>query len=525
MASSSAFKDLTGYFIYVLLTATIGPLLFGYHLAELNAPQDVITCEKKSISAVLITRIASSFHSEAAIDGLPQCIRMNSTQFGLVSSFFTLGGLIGALGAGPVSAKFGRLRTMQYNTVSFIVGGIIEALAPNVAAMVVGRTISGLGAGASVVVVPIFISETAPPNQKGFFGAFTQVMINVGILVAQVLGFFLSKGSLWRIILAAAGAIGLIQTIGLVLGGSESPKWMAENGKRSNAKRALRKLRGHSVDIDEEVKGWGTNEDEEENEDEEQALLAGRDRPSNSQTEHEAPHSVHEAASMTKTATKSAPKEVLGVISVLRDPQARPAIIAVTSVMVAQQLCGINSIVMYGVSLLADLLASNSALLNILVAVLNIIVTTASAPLVDKVGRKTCLLISIAGMGTNSILLAVGILKHIPALSAIAVLLFVSSFGIGLGPVPFILSSELVGPEAVGATQSWALAANWIATFVVAQFFPLLSEKLGKGKVYFLFAGMAVLFGGFTAWWVPETKGKASADEVWGRVKPEEREE
>ena len=180
---------------------------------------------------------------------------------------------------------------------------------------------------------------------------------------------------------------------------------------------------------------------------------------------------------------------------------------------------------MYGVSLLADLLASNSALLNILVAVLNIIVTTASAPLVDKIGRKPCLLISIAGMGTNSVLLAIGIIYHIPALSAIAVLLFVSSFGIGLGPVPFILSSELVGPEAVGATQSWALAANWIATFVVAQFFPLLSEKLGKGEVYFLFAGMAVVFGAFTAWYVPETRGKKNADEVWGRVKVQERED
>jgi len=344
MASSSAFKDLTGYFVYLLLTATIGPLLFGYHLAELNAPQDVITCEKKAIGASLIARIASSFHAEAAVDGLPQCIRMNATQFGLVSSFFTLGGLIGALASGPVSAKFGRLRTMQYNTIFFIAGGILEALAPNIGAMVVGRTISGLGAGASVVVVPIFISETAPPAQKGFFGAFTQVMINVGILIAQVLGFFLSKGSLWRIILAAAAAIGLIQTIGLVLGGSESPKWMAEHGKPSIAKRTLRKLRGESIDIEEEVKGWGTNEDEGDAEDEEQALLSGHDRPSTSQEEppHTARETAHEAASMAKSASKSAPKEALGVISVLRDPQARPAIIAVSSVMVAQQLCGIN---------------------------------------------------------------------------------------------------------------------------------------------------------------------------------------
>ena len=83
--------------------------------------------------------------------------------------------------------------------------------------------------------------------------------------------------------------------------------------------------------------------------------------------------------------------------------------------------------------------------------------------------------------------------------------------------MPFILANELVGPEAVGATQSWALAANWIATFLVSQFFPVVNEALGRGKVYFVFAGVAVLAGGFVAWWVPETRGKSGADEVWGR--------
>jgi len=193
--------------------------------------------------------------------------------------------------------------------------------------------------------------------------------------------------------------------------------------------------------------------------------------------------------------------------------------------MIAQQLAGINSIVMYGVSLLSDLLAANSGLLNVGVAALNVIITFSAAPLTDKLGRKPCLLLSITGMGTSSVLLAVGIMRSIPILSVIAVVSFVASFGLGLGPVPFILSSELVGAEAVGATQSWALAANWIATFVVAQFFPLLNEKLGKGQVYFIFAGFALIFGVFTALWVPETKGKSDADEVWGRKKSQARED
>lgn len=523
-SNTSIFKDLTPRFLFVLFISTIGPLLFGYHLAELNAPQNVITCVRKSLGATAWMQLSSTFKSKPQDGVLPPCIPMNPTQFGLVSSFFTLGGLVGALAAGSVSASQGRLRAMMYNTVFYVIGAAVEALAPNIWTMIVGRTISGLGAGASLVVVPIWISETAPPEQKGFWGAGTQIATNCGILIAQVLGYFLSREGLWRYILGAGGVIALVQLIGLVLGGQESPKWLAENGMASEAKRALRRLRGHTADIEEEVLHWGTSNIASDGDEEEQALMA-TDDGDNTKQQGVGSEGVRGEIHRVKSASKEAGKEALSVFSVLSDRNSRPAIIAVMGVMLAQQLCGINSIVMYGVSLLADLLKSNSALLNILVAVLNIVVTTAAAPLPDKIGRKKCLLISIAGMGTNSILLAVGIIKHIPLLSAIAVLLFVASFGIGLGPVPFILSSELVGPEAVGATQSWALAANWVSTFAVAQFFPLLSETLGKGQVYFLFAGFALFFGLFVAWWVPETMGKGSADEVWGRGKVVARED
>lgn len=171
---------------------------------------------------------------------------------------------------------------------------------------------------------------------------------------------------------------------------------------------------------------------------------------------------------------------------------------------------------MYGVSLLSTLLAANSALLNLFVSAVNIVVTAGCAPLIERLGRKTCLISSIAGMGVSALLLGVSIIREIPILSAIAVVTFVAAFGLGLGPVPFILASELVGPEAVGATQGWALAANWIATFVVAQFFPILNDKLG-GSVFFIFTVLAVVSGTFVATCVPETKGKKDADEVWGR--------
>lgn len=204
------------------------------------------------------------------------------------------------------------------------------------------------------------------------------------------------------------------------------------------------------------------------------------------------------------------------MLTVLTHPRYRRATLTVMTIMTAQQLCGINSIVMYGVSLLSDLLSSSSGTLNVVVACVNLLLTALFAPLVDKLGRKICLCASALGMAVSSLLLAVAIGRGISVLSGVSVLLFVASFAFGVGPVPFILSSELTGPEAVGSTQSWALASNWLATFVVAQFFPVVNQALGKGRVYWIFAVAGVLTAAFVYFMVPETKGKRDADEVWG---------
>ncbi|KAI9680682.1 MAG: hypothetical protein M1817_004122 [Caeruleum heppii] len=486
----SVLHNITPYLIFLVGVTTIGPLQFGFHLAELNAPRAVITCEKKTAQA-------------SAISGLPQCIPMSTAVFSFVSSIYTLGGLLGALLAGPCSSRYGRLLTMRFTTLFFVFGPLAEALAPNVATMSIGRFLSGVGAGAAIVVVPMYISEIAPPARKGALGSLTQIMINLGIVITQTLGYYFSRDQLWRVILAVGGGIGLVQFLGLI-GVAESPQWMAAHGMVAGARKTLQRVRGRGLDIDAEVKGWGIDENGIESQEEEEALLHAS----------ESTPGLNVASGAFTTPSKDS---TIGVMGVLRDPYYRDAIIAVIGVMLAQQLCGINSIIMYSVDLLSTLLPTAATLIAVIVSAINLVTTLLCAPLVDKLGRKYCLLLSIAGMGLNSLLLALSILLHIPALSVITILLFVTSFAIGLGPVPFILASELVGQEAVGATQSWALAANWIATFLVAQFFPVLNDRLGEGKVYFLFAMLALGFFGFVAYWVPETKGKRNADEVWGR--------
>ena len=219
--------------------------------------------------------------------------------------------------------------------------------------------------------------------------------------------------------------------------------------------------------------------------DEEQALLQNENRGQSNPS----------ASSTTKDVSKS----TVGILSVLAHPRHNRGVFAVMVLMAAQQLCGINSIIVYGVSLLSTLLTTSSKLLNVLVAVVNLAVTIAFSPLIDRLGRKICLIASVAGMGLSSLLLALGIAYGVNLLSAIMVITFVAFFGLGLGPIPFILSSELVSPEAQGAAQSWALAASWITTFLVTQFFPLINEQLGKGRVYYIFFGFAMATAAFVS--------------------------
>ncbi|KAI3326375.1 general substrate transporter [Xylariaceae sp. AK1471] len=514
-------RDISPFLLLLVIISTLGPLQFGFHLAELNAPQDVISCriQKSSVSSrlsgVFLAWMPPSSSNRAvtttiASSTLPGCIPMNDAQFAVVSSMFTLGGLIGALGSGPISSARGRLFTMRLTGLFFVAGSIILTLGVSIAMMSIGRIISGVGAGAATVIVPIYISEVAPPRERGTFGAMTQVSINVGILGTQTLGYFLSYESTWRWIFTVGIIIAAVQVLGLLIV-PESPAWLATNRNVSQAKRTLQRIRGKHCDIEEETAFWDSDVSLPEEEallDESFATLADP--------------SPRRVSTSSKASSKS--NTHLGFFEVVRDPQYRPALVAAVGVMCAQQLCGINSIIMYSVSLLKDLLPMSSALLTIIISAINLVTTIACSPLPDKLGRKTCLLLSIFGQGTSALALALSIVFEAKILSAVAVLFFVAFFAVGLGPVPFILASEMVGPEAVGAVQSCCLGANYIATFLVAQFFPIVNLALndrfgGAGWVYFIFTGLAILCGLFVFWRVPETNGKKDADEVWGRTR------
>jgi MFS family permease len=241
---------------------------------------------------------------------------MTSVTIGMVSSIYTIGGLIGALPAGMITAKYGRVLPMRINTLIATIGSAAEAFAPSIPVLAAGRFISGIAAGSSTVIVPLYISEISPPNQRGFFGAFTQISTNFGIFVTQLIGYFLSHGQYWRIILASAGFIALAQLVALSFA-VESPIWAAENGMKPQAKEILRRLRGEDYDLREEVSSMRGSSDQ--GRDEEQTLLS----------------SGNDSGEQYKGKTQS-----VGFFEILTKKDYLPAVVAVIATMMAQQLCG-----------------------------------------------------------------------------------------------------------------------------------------------------------------------------------------
>ncbi|KAJ6258945.1 hypothetical protein Dda_5840 [Drechslerella dactyloides] len=477
-------KDITPFLLFNILIISLGSLLFGYHIAELNAPEDVISCRKNGVSLDLSLR---------------PCIPMSPQTYGFVTSIFSVGGLGGAITAGSVADKYGRKRAALFYSAGFIIGPIFMAFASDVTTLSIGRLISGLSAGSSVVIAPLYIHNVAPAEFAGLFGASTQVIVNFGIIVAQLLGLFLSNIPFWRLILAIGGFIGLAQAI-LLPFCVESPKWLASVGKTGLARRSLAKLRGRN-DVDDEITVYsaiGVDDD---------------DDPFS----HEDEGTVSQRLLDSPTAEATIHKKVT-LYEFLTDPARRRQLTAIVGIMLAQQFMGINAIIMYGVGILKVIIPSGATLINVCVSLLNLLVTAGAARYIDQVGRKSLLLASIAGMGVFSALLGIGIIFKIQVLSGVATLLFVASFAIGLGPLPFMIASELVEHDAVGAAQSIGLTTNWLATFAVAAGFPTLREVVGDGEVFFIFAALGIVFFWFVLQAIPETKGR-TVDEVWGHTR------
>jgi Sugar (and other) transporter len=210
--------------------------------AELNTPGSVLTCPTTKKALIDLPK------------WLPGCILKNDSEYGFVTSVYSLGGLAGSFFAARLAERFGRRGAALGNCIGFVLGPIIMSLSTNFGTLALGRTVSGLSSGVAMVLVPLYLNEIAPKTLRGAFGVICQVFVVIGIALAQLLSLFWSTIPYWRGILLFGGMVGAGQFV-LLLFACESPKWIAlQYGGQGHAQVILRKIRGENSD--DEVREW-----------------------------------------------------------------------------------------------------------------------------------------------------------------------------------------------------------------------------------------------------------------------------
>ena len=529
---------LTQQLIFSVSIICLGSLQFGYHMAELNSPELVLSCKQSKPGPVPYDE------SFFGIRGYRQCIPMTPDQIGLVTSIFSIGGLIGSFYVGFLADKYGRKLASYLHCVLYILGSLLNGLSNTYLSLLVGRFICGLGAGMALVITSIYINEVAPSNAKGLLGSMNQVSINVGILFTQLLSLKWSNDNDWRWLLITAAVIAGINVVVLFVYVHESPLWLVSQGREGNAFTVLHKLRGGSYsDVTQEVNSWklGVNNNGEESNsvfddgdlesnnrantisgnDNEQNINGNDDNGNNKNNNN---NNLDETDANGTAATNDAEhvfaqhrskNTTVTLKEYITLPEFRNSRIASTGILILQQFDGINSIIFYGVSVLVAIFPNHSIVINCLISLVNVVVTFGSAQLVDRLGRVPLLLISVSFLGLATILMGFGIIWTNEYLSIIGTFTYITFFAIGLGPIPFLLVGEVTQPQAKASAQSFGTSLNWIATFIVGYLFPVLLHAIG-GYVYFIFTLMCWFSIWFIKNYVPETKGKHTYSEVWG---------
>jgi sugar porter (SP) family MFS transporter len=409
---------------------------------------------------------------------LRTAFHLSSLMEGVVTSTALAGAACGAAVAGGLADRFGRRPLLLLTAVIFVVGAIASALAVSLAMLLAGRVLVGIGIGGASMLTPLYLAEIAPARERGALVSLNQLAVASGILVSYLIGYALAADGAWRWMLGLGGVPGVVLAVGMVFL-PETPRWLAGHGHPDKARAALRQLRGPGADIEAE---------------------AGQLR-----------------SDLTST-TQALPENRLGHAA-----RRLPLIVGI-GLAVFQQVTGINTVIYFApVIFQASGLSSASAaiLATAGIGVVNVVMTLLAIRLVDRVGRRALLLCGLAGMGISLCVLAVGfLLGKGPALgwlTAASLTAYVGSFAIGLGPVFWLLISEIF-PLAIRARgMSAATIANWIANLVVALTFLDLVDLLGRPGVFFLYAAMT--FGAllFSRSLVPETKGLSleAIDALW----------
>jgi SP family galactose:H+ symporter-like MFS transporter len=379
------------------------------------------------------------------------------------------GAAAGALLGGRTADLFGRRRLLIVTAVIFGVGGLACAAATSPMILIIGRIIVGLGIGLASGTVPVYISEVSPADARGWQVSLFQLAITVGILLAYIVGYAFAAIQGWRWMFGLAVIPAAIFGLGMAFL-PESPRWLARRGHHDRARAMLRRIRGTS-DIEAEMREI------------EDGLTRADER---------------------------------GRLSDLFAPSLRLALIVGIGLAIFQQITGINTVIYYAPLIIQSAgisSASGAILATAGIGVVNVLMTIAAMWLIDRVGRRPLLLIGIAGMAVTlgALGLAFRMAERTGALAWLAVvsmMVYVASFAISLGPIFWLLISEIYPLNIRSSGEGLAAAFNWVSNLLVSLTFLTLLQSLGPTKTFWLYGLFAIVSWIFSYYIVPETKGR-----------------
>ena len=385
---------------------------------------------------------------------------------GIAMASALYGTVIGSLLGGWPADRFGRKATLLWIGVLYFVGAVGSGLAPNVQVFIAARIIGGLGIGISTVVAPMYISEIAPPKQRGRLAGMFQFNIVFGILIAFVSNALLAGigEHAWRWMLGVAAFPSLIYAL-FCFGLPESPRWLLS--RKGNREAALDVL--------------------------------GKIEPDHTKEEISAEADEIAAAAATEQASA-------GHFWTKR--LQRPILLAFL-IAFFNQLSGINAI-LYFAPRIFELtgLATKAALLqSIGIGLTNLIFTFVGLWLIDRLGRRTLLYIGSFGYISSLGLVAWAFFTRHYSIVPACIFAFIAAHAIGQGAVIWVFISEIFPNRHRAEGQTLGSFTHWIFAAALTTFFPKMVAAFPPGYVFLFFTGMMVLQLIWVKTMVPETKG------------------
>jgi sugar porter (SP) family MFS transporter len=386
----------------------------------------------------------------------------------IVVSVVLAGSMLGAVVGGTLADRAGRRTILIWGGVLFIAGSLLAPLAPNVALLIVARTLLGIAIGFTSVTAPVYVSELAPPQSRGTLIGLYQFALTGGIALADLAGYWLAGDRAWRLMFGL-GAIPALFFLLLVLTVPESPRWLVAHGRSGEAEAVLMSYTDEAG----------------------ASLLLADIR-----------------ASLLITMEKR--------WRALWTPTVRKALFVAVGFTVLQQVTGINTIIYYGPQIfaLAGISSDKSAIFaTLLVAVVNVLATIIALVLVDRVGRKPLLYWGVGGMTLSLFLLSYSFHNQVTLGSSLGVvataclMVYITCFAFSMGPIAWIIVAEVFPLRLRGRGVAAATLGSGTANFIVSLTFLSLIKAAGNSATFSIYGAFCILTLFFVRFVMPETKG------------------